>query len=196
MTDAPPQNLDELLDRLEGPVAHEGRTDVRTLVDTIGKPQFGPLLVVVGLAGVTPLSAVPSVPSLLALCTALISVQLVFGRKTFWLPRFILDRHVTRGRLRTSTRLARKPARVVDHVLKPRFEFLTSGIATRLVALVVLLIAFAVPPLELLPFAAALPSLAILAFGLGLIARDGLLVFIALCISAASLFLVGQKLLG
>jgi hypothetical protein len=85
---------------------------------------------------------------------------------------------------------------VVDRVIKPRLSFLTGGLANRLVALVVVLIAFAVPPLELVPFAAALPSLAILAFGLGLIARDGLLVTIALLISGTSLFLVGQKLLG
>jgi hypothetical protein len=34
-----------------------------------------------------------------------VAIQLVFGRKHFWLPRFMLDRHVTRGRLRASTRL-------------------------------------------------------------------------------------------
>ena len=192
----PPHSLDELLDRLEEPVEQEGRTTVRTLMETVGEPSFGPLLVTIGLAGVTPLSGVPTVPSLLAVCAMLVSLQLVFGRKHFWLPRFILDRHVTRGRLRASTRLVRKPARVVDRVIKPRLSFLTGGLANRLVALVVTVIALAVPPLELLPFAAALPSLAILAFGLGLIARDGLLVLIALLISGTSLFLVGQKLLG
>ena len=192
----PPKSLDELLDRLEEPVVHEGHTNVRTLMETVGQPSFGPVLAVIGLAGVTPISGIPTVPTLLAVCAILVAIQLVFGRKHFWLPRFMLDRQVTRGRLRASTRLARKPARVVDRVIKPRLTFLTGGLANRLVALVVVLIACAVPPLELVPFAAALPSLAILAFGLGLIARDGLLVTIALLISGTSLFLVGQKLLG
>lgn len=192
----PPHNLGELLDCLEEPVRKEGETTVGTLVDALGAPSFGPLLVAIGLAGVTPLSAVPTVPSLLALCAGLVTVQLVFGRKAFWLPRFIRDRQVTRGRIRMSTRLARKPARMVDHVLKRRLTFLTGGLADRLVALVVLVIACAVPPLELVPLAAGLPSLAILAFGLGLIARDGLLVLIALLVSGVSLFLVGQRLLG
>ena len=35
------------------------------------------------------------------------------------------------------------------------------------------LIAFAIPPLELLPFAVAAPAAAILMFGLGITARDG-----------------------
>ena len=192
----PPQSLEELLDRLEEPVVHEGQTTVRTLMETVGQPSFGPLLVTIGLAGITPISGVPTVPTLLAFCAALVAVLLVIVRKHFWLPRFMLDRKVTRGRLRASTHLVRKPARVVDRVIKPRLSFLTGGLANRLVALVVMLIAFAVPPLELLPFAAALPSLAILAFGLGLIARDGLLVTIALLISGTSLFLVGQKLIG
>jgi hypothetical protein len=192
----PPESLNALLDRLEAPVRSEGDTTVRELFETIGQPSFGPLLVAVGLAGVTPLSAVPTVPTLLAVCTALIAIQLVFGRKHFWLPGFVLRRRVTRGRLRMSTRMARRPARAVDRLLKPRLTLLTGSLASRLVALVCILIAAAVPPLELVPFAAALPSLAIAAFGLGLIARDGLLVLIALLISGTSLFLVAQKLLG
>ena len=57
-------------------------------------------------------------------------------------------------------------------------------------------IGLTVPPLELLPLAAALPSLAILAFGLGLSAKDGVLVLIAGAVSVISLGLVGYKLLG
>jgi hypothetical protein len=72
----------------------------------------------------------------------------------------------------------------------------TGAVATRLVAVICVLISLAVPMLELLPLAAALPSLAILAFGLGLSARDGLLVLMASVVSAAAIFLVGQKVFG
>lgn len=135
-----PHNLDELLDCLEEPVREEGQTTVGKLVEALGSPSFGPLLVAIGLAGVTPLSAVPTVPTLLAVCAVLVTIQLVIGRKHFWLPRFIRERTVTRGRIRMSTRMARKPARVVDHVLKQRLTFLTGQPADRLVALVVLVI--------------------------------------------------------
>jgi hypothetical protein len=102
----PPTSLEELLDRLEEPVVHQGEATVRSLMETVGQPSFGPLLVTIGLAGVTPISGVPTVPTLLAVCAALVAVQLVIGRKHFWLPRFMLERQVTRGRLRASTRLS------------------------------------------------------------------------------------------
>jgi hypothetical protein len=197
MTDRPPpDSLSTLLDRLEESVIHDGRTSVGHLLEEIGQPSFGPMLVAIGVAGVTPISGVPTVPSLLGFSTAVVALQLLIGRKHFWLPGAMLRKHVTRGRLRSSIGLARKPARFVDRLLKPRLEFFTGALGTRLVAAVCVLIAFAVPPLELLPFAAALPSLAIAAFGLGLIARDGLLVLIALAISGTSLALVIHKLLS
>lgn len=198
MTEAaqPSQTLDGLLDELERTVDREPAAAVRQLHEAIGERSFGPLLCAVGLAGVTPLSAVPTVPSMLALCTVLVAVQLVFGRKTFWLPKWLLDRRISRGRLRSSVRLARRPARVVDRLLKPRLEALTGSLASRLVALVCIMIAATVPVLELLPLVAGLPSLAILAFGLGLLARDGLLVVLALAVSGGALFAVGQHLLG
>jgi hypothetical protein len=191
-----PQNLEDLLAELEGTVDRESETTVGELHEAIGKRSFGPLLVAVGLAGVTPLAGVPSVPSMLALCTILVAAQLLVGRKSFWLPKWFLRRPVKRPTIRRSVRLARPPARFVDRLIRPSLEFFTGPFAERLVAAVCVLIALAVPPLELLPLAAALPSLAILAFGLGLTARDGLLVVIALAISGVSLFFVGQKLLG
>ena len=45
-------------------------------------------------------------------------------------------------------------------------------------------------------FVAFVPSLAIFAFGLSLVARDGLLVLIALTLSAGVLGLIGWRLVG
>ncbi len=191
-----PQNLEDLLRELEGTVDREPETTIAQIDQAIGPRSFGPLLVIVGLAGVTPLAAVPTVPSLLAFCIIIVAVQLVFGRRSFWLPGWFLRRHVKRSVIRRSVRLAKPPARFVDRLIKPRLEVFTGALATRLVAVVCALIAMATPPLELLPLAAALPSLAILAFGLGLVARDGVLVLFATAVSGVALFLVGQKLLG
>lgn len=191
-----PQNLEDLLAELESTVDREAQTTVGALHEAIGKRSFGPLLVAVGLAGVTPLAGVPGVPSLLALSIVLVAGQLLIGRKNFWLPGWFLRRPVKRSTVRRSVRMARGPARFVDRLIRPRLRFCAGPLATRLVAVVCVLIAVAVPPLELLPLAAALPSLAILAFGLGLSARDGLLVILAGAISAACLYLAGTKLLG
>lgn len=192
----PPQDLEDLLGELEGTVDRDSTTTVGRIHEAIGERSFGPLLIVVGLAGVTPLAGVPGVPTMLALCTVLVAVQLLFGRKSFWLPDWFLRRHVKRSTIRRSVRLVRGSARLVDRLIRPRLHLCTGPAATPLVALICVLIAFAVPALELLPLAAAFPSLAIMAFGVGLSARDGLLVLLAAAISGVGFFLVGVKLIG
>ena len=190
------QTFEDLLAAMAATVDDEPYATIDQLHEAIGERSFGPLLVAVGLAGVTPLAGVPTIPTLLALCTLLVAVQLVVGRKTFWLPGWIRRRRVKRATLRRSVRLACRPARFIDRLLRPRLHVFTGPLASRLVALICMVIAATVPVLELMPFVAALPSLAILAFGLGLSARDGALVLIAGVISTTTVVLLGQKLLG
>jgi hypothetical protein len=52
-----------------------------------------------------------------------------------------------------------------------------------------------VPPLELLPFMATGPLLALAAFGLAIFLRDGILAITAIAIAGASLVLVANVLL-
>jgi len=190
------QDLEDLLYELDQAAACGGpKVSVGEIMETVGKRSFGPLLLLGGLLGMTPVSAVPTVPSLIALITILVSVQLLFGRKSVWIPRFIEKLSVKTERVTKTVRVSEKPARVVDRLVKPRLQLLTKPFADRIVALVCVLVALCVPPLELLPFAAFIPSLAIATFGLGLLARDGLLVLIAFVISTSALGLIAWKLL-
>jgi hypothetical protein len=144
----------------------------------------------------TPVSAIPTAPTVLAVITALIAGQMVFGRTTVWIPRFIGKLSVKADRLTKAVKVSRKPAHLVDRVVCPRLLVLTTPLADRLVALACVLVAVCVPPLELVPFAAFVPALAIFTFGVGLVARDGLVVLIALLLSAGALGLIGWRLLG
>lgn len=190
-------HLEDLLTKLDATARREDdRVSVEEIVETVGKRSFGPALLLCGLLGMTPVSAIPTAPSLIALITILIAGQLVFGRETIWLPRWLLRLSVKPQSVRKSVKLAQRPARFADRIARPRLQALTKPVADRLAALVCVLIALAVPPLELLPFAAFVPSLAIFTFGLGLIARDGLIVLIAFLISLTVIGLLATKLLG
>lgn len=182
------QDLEDLLGELRKAADGNGpRVSVEEIMGAVGHRSFGPLLLLAGLMGMTPVSAIPGAPSMIALITLLVASQLLIGRDSFWLPKFLLKRSVKAEKLRKSVGVAEKPARVVDRMVKPRLEALTKPFADRFVALVCVILALAVPPLEFLPFVAFIPSAAIATFGLGLIARDGLLVLIAFTISAAAL---------
>jgi hypothetical protein len=181
-------DLAGLLGELERAAQENGpKVTVNDVMDCIGHRSFGPLLLVAGLLGMTPVAAVPGAPTILAMITLLVASQLLIGRDTFWLPKFLKERSVKADKLEKALRIAEKPARVVDRLVKPRLEVLTSGIADRFVAAACVIVALATPPLEFLPFVAFFPSLAIFTFGLGLLARDGLLVAIAFLISGSAL---------
>lgn len=178
------QTLQDLLTELDETAKSKGaKLSVREVLDAVETRSFGPLLLLAGLLGMTPVSAVPTAPSLVALVTIAMAVQLLIGRRSIWLPRFLAERTVKAESLRKTVRVATGPARLVDRVVKPRLTFLTGPPMSRLAGLVAILVAAAVPPLELLPFVAFFPFLVIATLGLGLIARDGVLVAVALTIS-------------
>ena len=191
------QGLESVLRTLERTAKGNGaKVSVDEIVETFGARSFGPLLLLCGLLGMTPVSAIPTAPTVLAVIVILIAGQMVFGREAIWIPRFIGKLSVKAERLAKAVKISRKPAHVVDRVVCPRLLALTTPLADRLVALSCVLVAITVPPLELVPFAAFVPALAIFTFGVGLVARDGLVVLIALLLSAGALGLIGWRLLA
>ena len=135
-------------------------------------PQWGALLVALALPGFVPVPLpfgfIPGTAIIL------LAAQLLAGREQPWLPAFV-DRHgMSRA---TVTRALRRLLRVLRRIgLRPRRRppAMEGWGARRLIALALIAngLAMAVP----LPFATQLPSLAVSAFGLGLMRRDGVVV--------------------
>jgi hypothetical protein len=125
----------------------------------------------------------------------LIAVQLLFGRDYFWLPPWLLKRSMTSERLRKAIDWMRRPARFVDRLLRPRLTMLTEGGFIHGIALLCVVIAISMPAMEVVPFVANVAGAAFTAFGLSLIARDGLLALIALAFTLAVLGLLARTLL-
>jgi hypothetical protein len=192
-----PQDLEDLLSRLEDIASTKGaKVSVDEVYRAVGERSFGPLLLVVGLVGMTPISAIPTAPSILALLVILIAGQLLVGRHSLWLPKRVLKMSLSAGKFRRSLAAVRRPVHALDSVMHPRLCFLTGGIGHRVVALACVVVAATVPPLELLPFVAVVPATAIAAFGLGLVTRDGIVISLAFAATFGALALVGRQLLA
>lgn len=172
-------NLEQLLDRLDE--AREGQQSVSfgSLMDTIGRRSFGPLLLLIGIILASPLSGIPGLPSTMGVAVLLLSVQMLLCRKHIWLPGWILRRSISEEKLARMTRWMRKPARVIDRWLRHRLSFLVDGPAAWPLALACLLLAVTLPLLEPVPFAATSAGAALTCIGLAMIAHDGLLAAIA-----------------
>jgi hypothetical protein len=107
----------------------------------------------------------------------------------------LLTRHAERATVQKGIAWLRRPARWLDALTRPRLTVLTRGMGVYFVAAICLLIALAMPPLELVPFSANGAGLALTAFGLALIGHDGLLALLAVTVTIATLVLVLMSLL-
>ncbi|RCV91847.1 exopolysaccharide biosynthesis protein [Billgrantia montanilacus] len=191
----PLQSLEQLLDRIgELSRSHE-RVSVAMVVESIGSRSFGPLLMLIGITLFSPLSGVPGMSLFMASFVLLVAVQMLIGKRHFWLPHYILDRSIERGKLQKVLDWLRKPAQGIDCVLKPRLSFLVHNGGSFGIAGLCVVIGLCMPFMELVPFSSSAAGLALLALGLALVVHDGLLVLLALVVFGSTLTFVVMNIL-
>lgn len=186
--------LMDLIESIETLEKGASRVSVDDVVSAVGRRSFGPLLLVAGLITLAPIIGdIPGMPTLMAILVLLVSVQLLAGREAFWLPGFLLKRSFSRQKFNKGLQLMKKPARWVDGLLRVRLPWLTGYIGIRVTALVCLMIALAMPPMEFIPFSANGAGLALVLLGLGLVARDGLVLLLGLALFGATCTLIAMN---
>lgn len=166
--------LESILGEADDIAEENQNVDLKTLIEAFDDRAFGPVLTLLGLLALSPFGAIPGIPAVLAVILILFAVQILLGRSSPWLPGFVSsveveEEKISRFRDKASGWLLR-----IDGFLQPRLEFATGGIARRLAAGVTIVLAIAMIPLEAVPFAVAIPALGVVLFGMGLTARDGL----------------------
>ncbi|MGP7795902.1 exopolysaccharide biosynthesis protein [Sphingomonas sp. CLY1604] len=156
-------------------------------VEAFGSRSFGPFLLLPALIDISPIGAIPGLPSLLAAVIVLVAVQLALGRDHLWLPAVLKRRSVASATVRKATGKAGKPAAWADRWFHGRLPALTRGPAVRVAAVACILLALTVPPLELLPLATTAPMAAIATFGLALMVRDGAVMIAAIACAGGAI---------
>ncbi|PPK53617.1 exopolysaccharide biosynthesis protein [Marinobacter persicus] len=176
-----PCNLQELLDRIRARALTKDHVSAQDILQSVGERSFGPLILVAGLITVAPLIGdIPGVPTLLAIIVLLTLSQRLCQRRSIWLPQKLARRSLPQGKLLTGLDWAEKPARFIDGCTRQRMPWLVTGVGQYLMVFACILVALAMPLMELIPFSANGGGLALMAFGLAIVARDGLLALIAI----------------
>lgn len=184
-------NLMRLLNQLERETG-DGQVSVRDVLALLGARAFTPMLLVPCLALVSPVSAVPGVPSFLSLLVGLVAVQMLFGQTRIWLPRFLLDRSIDATRLRRAVRFLRRPVTLIDPWINERLTWLASRPASVPALLIFCTVSFLMPLIEFVPFLTSTLASAMTLFAIGLFARDGLFMLVGYLLVAAGAALVVQ----
>ena len=189
-------NLEEMLDRIEAAAKGKKRVTFNALYKEVGGRSFGPLMLLAGLVTLAPfVGDIPGVPTTIGLVVIIVSSQMVIGRTSFWLPGILLNRSVSAAKLRKALTWLQRPARFVDRLVRPRLLAVTSGVATRVIASLCLLVGAAMPAMDFVPFTGNVAGLALTAFGLSIIAHDGVLAIGALVFTVLAVGLLASRLL-
>lgn len=188
-----PTNLEGVLDEIAAKCDGDATPDSLTLdeiLDSVGRRSYGPLLLVIGLFAISPATIVPGMTWLAAALTLLVAGQMALGLPRIWLPKKALQAQLPRNAVRSGIEKGRGFARAVDKLLKPRLRFLSKPPFVNLVALLCIVAAVLTFPLGLIPFAPLAPGLAVVFFGLGMVARDGLWLALGSAAMAGTFWLV------
>ncbi|MFN3232791.1 MAG: exopolysaccharide biosynthesis protein [Alphaproteobacteria bacterium] len=179
-------SLTDVLDRLQE--GTDGNTvSLADIVSLFGQRTFGPLLLVPGLLAVSPVGVIPGMPTALGITVVFIAGQILFGRQHIWLPSRLESISFSRDRMTRGVEKFRPWARRIDAILSHRLTTLTDRPVLSIIAVVCLLVALSMAPLELIPFAVFAPGLAIVGLGLGLTARDGYVIICGFVLAATTL---------
>jgi hypothetical protein len=176
----------ELLDALEKLTEKKDDISLGDVLEEIGHRSFGPLLLLAGLFMAAPgIGDIPGVPTGAGAFILLVAGQMVLGRGHVWLPSWLLDRSISDERLAKTVGWLRKPAEYVDVVVKKRLVAFTNNAGAFAVSATCAAIAVFTPMMEVVLFAANIAGAAVAAFGLALVAHDGLLAILAFVLTAA-----------
>ena len=171
--------LSEVLDQLEASV-HDESITVEEVVEKLGRKSFASLMLVFSLISTSPASGIPGVTAVVAGIVFVLVVQLIIGRKSVWLPGFVLRRRLSSAKLCRGIGWLRKPVRFVERFLSARFTWLLHRPWIFLPLTMILALTIFMPLMEIVPTSGSIASAVIALFAAGLLTRDGGLVVLSL----------------
>ena len=154
---------------------------------------FGPLMLVPALFVILPTGAIPMLPAFCGLILGFVCLQIVFGREHPWIPKRLEEFSISRGKLENAIQQAKPFTQKIDRVLHERLTVLTHPFSKRLAAACCCLLCIGMILIGFIPMLPAALALPVLFFGLGYIARDGLMIglgFLTVLGSATALYFI------
>lgn len=174
--DSPP-TLTALLEAIR-PADDETSVSLNDILSRIGQRSFAATLLVLGLLMVSPLSAIPLLPSLVSIVILLIAAQAILGRHHLWLPDVIMRRSISAEKLGRALDSLKRPAAWIDRHRSGRWMVLTRQPVSMLAYLAIIAVALTWPPLSFVPFSTTLSAVGLSLLAAGQTLRDGIFVML------------------
>ncbi|WP_115704972.1 exopolysaccharide biosynthesis protein [Legionella sainthelensi] len=155
----------------------KGELTFQRILQALGERAFGIVLLFFALPSALPFSTIPGVSVIFSVPILLFACQMVFARKTLWLPKTIAE-HTIHQKSISKIIHATVPYLIkIEYFLKPRWSFMTC----RFMEIINGTIIFCLAILLMLPipFSNFIFAALLITFSLGLIEKDGLFIILA-----------------
>ncbi len=153
---------------------HQTHVTLENYIFLLGERAYGPIILLFSFPNSLPVPSPPGYSTIFSFPLILLSLQMVAGRTEIWLPRR-LRQHRKIGEWLTKAVVKATPwLKKWEWLIHSRWYFLPPKIVTRLVGVIILLMALVL--MLPIPFGNFLPGTAISLLALGLWVRDGLLI--------------------
>jgi hypothetical protein len=185
-------HLSDVLEQFALSIQSE-RVALGMINDFAGRRSIGALLLILALPMALPVPA-PGISVIFGVPLVLVSLQLMIGRRTAWLPQRIAEYSILRVELVAFIDKALPRLRALERIIKPRLSWMAGEWATFPVGAVCLILALviALP----IPLGHMVPGTAISILALGLMERDGLAVAIGIFTALLGLAIVTFASMG
>ncbi len=151
-----------------------GELTFQRILDTLGERAFGIVLLFFALPSALPFSAVPGVSVIFSVPIILFACQMIFARKTLWIPKVLAHRTIHQETIAKVVQSTVPYLIKIEYFLKPRLSFMNCRFMEIMNGTLILCLALLLMlPIPLSNF--ILSSLLII-FSLGLIEKDGLFI--------------------
>jgi hypothetical protein len=165
----------ETLEEFQSNIDDAKTVSVEKMLTVLNNRGFGAILIIPCMIELFPTGVIPGVPSLCATLIILFAIQIAFGRRYPWVPDYLGQKRFKVGKIDKGLEKFYPTAKWIDRQSRKRWKFLVSHTTERLSAFLIIALACCIYPLELIPFASSIPTMAILLIAVSFITKDGLL---------------------
>lgn len=150
------------------------RISLGDILDMFHERGFGLPLFILSLPMALPIPVPPGINVILALPLLLLTFQQILAREHIWLPTRLQDKSISASKFSSILTKSIPFVSKIEILLRPRLQFITSGLCSRFIGLAgfIMALAICVP----IPLSNTVPSFGIALMALGVLTRDGVAV--------------------
>ncbi|KTD06573.1 proton transporter [Legionella gratiana] len=173
------KNVNRSSEALLAIINHEdlkGELTFQRILQTLGDRAFGVVLLFFALPSALPFSTIPGVSLVFSVPILLFACQMVFARKTLWLPKFIAEHTIHQETISKIIHTTVPYLIKIEYFLKPRWSFMTCPLMEIINGL--LIVCLAILLMLPIPLSNFIFAILLIIFSLGLIEKDGVFVIL------------------